>query len=180
MIIEKICAFLCDEVNGVAPSLESLKWGDEVCRLAPPAEQTFTISETGKPEDYPTLEGFEMPAPPEGFVNLSMRFLIAFVDVFGSIQRSHGCFRSQRERLLKMVLMSKSYTCRGNRRSAFTSVARLTRRLLLKLRPRSLSWRLQRVLCVSPVLLVNVPLKKCRRATRRRLISNRLSTQRIR
>ena len=139
MIIEKICAFLCDEVNGVAPPLESLQWGDEICRLAPPAEQTFSIAETGKPEELPTLDGFSMPAPPEGFVRPSICPPIPFVDISDSIRRSHGCFRSQRERIFKMGLMSIQYTCRKNKRPAFMSYARLTGKLSLKLRRRFLS-----------------------------------------
>ena len=68
MIFDVFLSLLVQELNGIAPPISSLKWGQETVRLTAPAELVPSIFEKGVPDNLPDLTDFAMPKPPEGYV----------------------------------------------------------------------------------------------------------------
>lgn len=91
--------FLSEEISGSAPPLTSLEWGKELFRLSSAPELTYSIDKDGKPEDFPSLEGFAMPSPAEGRVSLSGRLTQRLLSRLRYRGCSHTKYRNARDKV---------------------------------------------------------------------------------
>ena len=67
MLLDALLKYLSDEINGRAPSLTSLEWGQEIRRLPAASQVIWNVYEHGKPEPLPLPEAPQ--PPPENFVS---------------------------------------------------------------------------------------------------------------
>ena len=62
MILNLLCEYVSDAIEGKSPSLDDLKWGEEVARLSVACPFIWEYAKSGKAPELPTLESC-LPPP---------------------------------------------------------------------------------------------------------------------